>query len=82
MIPAQGGIGRLTVSKKHLSTFLMLILIIIVFSITVYPTLYYYGHTSDNNGRDILVKINRVTGHTETLYATGWIDIEATYGEH
>lgn len=67
-------------SKKHLSTFIMLILIIIVFSIFVYPTLYYYGKISDKNGGDILVKINRVTGHTEILYESGWIDIEATYG--
>jgi hypothetical protein len=56
------------------SIFCGIILIIIVFSLLIHPTLYYYT-TTEFNGNSYVIKVNRVTGSAYTLYPLGWSEM-------
>lgn len=57
--------------KNRIISFTMAIILIIVFGIFIYPGIYKYDKLNQN----LPVKINRLTGNTKILTATGWADI-------
>lgn len=54
--------------KKEIIRYIALSVLIVLFGLFVYPTMYKY----DKFDQRIPVKINRITGKTEFLYAQGW----------
>ncbi len=59
------------VLKNRIISFTMAIILIIIFGIFIYPGIYKYDKLNQN----LPVKINRLTGNTKILTATGWADI-------
>jgi len=56
-------------------TKLIVILLILLFAIFVWPNLYWYESMS-YSGNALLVKIHRITGHTEVLMIDKWVPIK------
>jgi membrane protein YdbS with pleckstrin-like domain len=54
---------------------LIIILLILLFAIFVWPTLYRFESMS-YSGNTLLVKIHRITGHTEVLMIDKWVPIK------
>lgn len=57
--------------KNRIISFILAIVLIIVFGIFIYPGIYKYDKLNQN----LPVKINRLTGDTKVLTANGWTDM-------
>ncbi len=57
--------------KNRVISFLMAVILIIVFGIFIYPGIYKYDKLRQN----MPVKINRLTGDTKVLTITGWANM-------
>lgn len=55
--------------KKIILITISTILIILIFSVTIYPTVYKYDKLGN-----YIVKINRLTGETNILTGNGWLN--------
>jgi len=53
----------------------IIILLILLFAVFVWPTLYRYESMS-YSGNTLLVKIHRITGYTEVLMLNQWIPVK------
>jgi PDZ domain-containing secreted protein len=62
--------------KKDIIRFIGVILIILVFSIFVYPTPFYYNIQGTEETSKTIVKINRFTGKAEALIPSGWFEMK------
>ena len=50
----------------------------VLFAAFVWPTLYRYDRLATGAGRSLPVRMNRLTGHTEVLYPSGWVAASGT----
>lgn len=65
--------------KKDLIRFIGILIIIIIFSIFVYPTPFYYNIQGTEQTSKSIVRINRFTGKSEMLIPrNGWVDLTTT----
>lgn len=63
--------------KRDLIRFIGLLIIIIVFSLMVYPTPYYFISTGPDGGYKNIHRINRLTGAVDIFSPTsGWKRVE------
>ncbi|KTD86318.1 hypothetical protein [Paenibacillus etheri] len=64
--------------KKIILYVLGFLFVIVLFSLLIYPTPYrYLEFEYDNNGGKVPVKINTITGKTETFTPmNGWTEVE------
>lgn len=58
--------------KKQLVGFALILVLLILISVFIYPTLHIYMNTIN----DLPVKINRITGDAWILYPDGWTKVD------
>jgi len=54
------------------------LLVVVLFALLVWPTLYRYDHIETGPGQSLPVRTNRFTGFTEILYPDGWTSASAS----
>jgi hypothetical protein len=58
--------------KRDILRFIGIIMLIIIFSIFIYPTPYYFTTTGADGGYKNIHRINRLTGDVDILGSDGW----------